>query len=61
MITDFTDDDSMGEGVGDHLILNRARVLAGDMMKRMMLGFGMSKTEIWHVGCTESSQYSYFF
>jgi hypothetical protein len=34
----------LGDGVGDYLILNIARGLAGDMMKRIMFGLGMSNT-----------------
>jgi hypothetical protein len=35
---------SLGEEVGDYVILNLARGLAGDMMKRIMFGLGMSNT-----------------
>ena len=56
--TDFTDENKeymenirqrlftlpLGDGVGDYLILNIARGLAGDMMKRIMFGLGMSNT-----------------
>jgi hypothetical protein len=34
----------LGEEVGDYLILYLARSLAGDMMKRVMFGLGMSNT-----------------
>jgi phage/plasmid-associated DNA primase len=34
----------LGEEVGDYVILNLARGLAGDMMKRVMFGLGMSNT-----------------
>lgn len=33
-----------GVDVGNYLILNLARGLAGDMMKRIIFGLGMSKT-----------------
>ena len=35
---------SLGGDVGNYLILNLARGLAGDMMKRVMFGLGMSNT-----------------
>jgi hypothetical protein len=35
---------SLGKEVGDYVILNLARGLAGDMMKRIMFGLGMSNT-----------------
>ena len=34
----------LGEEVGNYVILNLARGLAGDMMKRVMFGLGMSNT-----------------
>jgi hypothetical protein len=34
----------LGEDVGNYVILNLARGLAGDMMKRVMFGLGMSNT-----------------
>jgi hypothetical protein len=34
----------LGENVGDYLILNLARGLAGDVMKRILFGLGMSNT-----------------
>jgi hypothetical protein len=34
----------LGQDVGDYLLLNLSRGLAGDMMKRIMFGLGMSNT-----------------